>query len=176
MRQEIRLAFVQKRDPSEQKSTDPVIDVNGRRIVLRYQISSRGFDVRSAFLSAAMFDFVGHGVDIKVSGIDPGQNDESAVSIRLNMDGFSDASVKLRQSCDQSARNAVPVIPPTWPAVASPTAPNPLTDPKRVPTVTIKSDQAEPKRNEDDQKRVQTVPLVRPSRRLWAAPDRRRTP
>jgi hypothetical protein len=111
VRQEIRLAFAQQRDPSEQKSTDPVIDVNGQRIVLRYQIPSRAFDVRSASLSAEMFDFVGHGPSIKVSGIDPSRNDESAGSIRLNMDGFSDASVKLRNSCDRSARNAVAVTP-----------------------------------------------------------------
>jgi hypothetical protein len=78
------------------------------------------------------------------------------------MDGFSDASAKLRKSCDESARNAVAVTPPTSPAVASPTAPNALTDPKRVPTVTIRSDQAEPKRIEADQKRVQTLPLVQP--------------
>jgi hypothetical protein len=160
VRQEIRLAFAQQRDPSEQKSIDPVIDVNGQRIVLRYQIPLRGFDVRSAFLSAAMFDFVGRGADIKVSGIDPSRNDESAGSIRLNMDGFSDASVKLRTSCDQSARDAVAVTPGTGPAVASPTAPNALTDPKRVPTVTIRSDQAEPKRIEADPKHVQTLPLV----------------
>jgi hypothetical protein len=160
VRQEIRLAFAQQRDPSEQKSTDPVIDVNGQRIVLRYQIPSRAFDVRSAFLSAGMFDFVGHGADIKVSGIDPGRNDESAGSIRLNMDGFSDASVKLRKGCDQSARNAVAVSPGTGPAVVSPTVPNSLTDPKHVPTVTIRSDPAEQKRIEGDQKRVQTLPLV----------------
>ena len=160
VRQEFRLALAHQRDPSEQKSTDPVIDVNGQRIVLRYQIASRGFDVRSAFLSAAMFDFVGHGTDIKVSGIDPSRNDESAGSIRLNMDGFSDASAKLRTSCDQSARDAVAVTPGTGPAVASPTAPNVLTDPKRVPTVTTRSDEAEPKRIEADPKQVQTRPLV----------------
>jgi hypothetical protein len=162
VRQEIRLAFAQQRDASEQKVTDPVIDMNGQRIVLRYQIPSRAFDVRSASLSAEMFDFVGHGADIKVSGIDPGRNDESAGSIRLNMDGFSDASVKLRKSCDPSARNAVAVTPGTGPAVVSPTMPNSLTDPKQVPIVTIRSDQVQQRRIEDDQKRVQTLPLVQP--------------
>jgi hypothetical protein len=139
-----------------------VIDMNGQRIVLRYQIPSRAFDVRSASLSAEMFDFVGHGADIKVSGIDPGRNDESAGSIRLNMDGFSDASVKLRKSCDPSARNAVAVTPGTGPAVVSPTMPNSLTDPKQVPIVTLRSDQVQQRRIEDDQKRVQTLPLVQP--------------
>jgi hypothetical protein len=146
VRQEIRLAFAQQHDSSGQKSADPVVDVNGQRIVLPYQIPSRAFDVRSASLSAEMFDFVGHGANIKVSGIDQGRNDELAGSITLNMDGFSDASVKLRKSCDESARNAVAVAPGTGPAVLSPTAPNSLTDPKHVPTVTIRSDQAEQKR------------------------------
>jgi hypothetical protein len=38
--------------------------------------------------------------------------------------------------------------------------PSSLTDPKRVPTVVIRSDPAEQKRIEGDQKRVQTLPLV----------------
>jgi hypothetical protein len=148
VRQEIRLAFAQQHDSSEPKSADPMIDVNGQRIVLPYQIPSREFDVRSASLSAKMFDFIGHGANIKVSEIDQGRNKETGSSITLNMDGFLDVSVKLRKGCDQSAGNAV-----------SPTAPIFLTDPKSVPTVTIRRDQAEQKHIEDDQKRAQSLPV-----------------
>jgi hypothetical protein len=53
--------------------------------------------------------------------------------------------------------------------------PSSLSDPKRVPTVTIRSDPAEQRHIEDDQKRVQTLPLV-----VQPPPpppsDRRRTP
>jgi hypothetical protein len=42
------------------------------------------------------------------------------------------------------------------------TAPNSVTDPKHVPTVTFRSDHAEQKRIEDDQKRVQSLPSVQP--------------
>jgi hypothetical protein len=202
VRQEIRLAFGQQHDSSERNSADPVIDVNGQRIVLPYQIPSREFDLRSAYLSAETVDLIGHGASIKVSGIGQGRNNEPAGSITLNMDGFLDGSAKLRKGCDQSARNAAavrrgtkpavllptapnslteraqsllvqplpppaggfgpPPTPGTGPAVLSPTAPNSLTDPKSVPTVTIRSDQAEQKRIEDDRKRAQSLPAQPP--------------
>jgi tetratricopeptide (TPR) repeat protein len=125
------------------------------------QVASPEVD-RTPALADSKSYFVGHGANIKVSGIDQGRNDELAGSITLNMDGFSDASVKLRKSCDESARNAVAVAPGTGPAVLSPTAPNSLTDPKSVPTVTIRSDQAEQKRIEDDRKRAQSLPAQPP--------------
>ncbi len=107
--QEIRLAFAQERDSSEQKSADPLpvrINFSGQGIVLRNQVPSRQFDMHWISLSPDMFDFFGRGADIKVSGIDRGRNDGSPGSVTLNMDGFSDASVKLRKSCDELARNA----------------------------------------------------------------------
>jgi Tripartite tricarboxylate transporter family receptor len=162
VRQEIRLAFAQQHDSSEPKSADPMIDVNGQRIVLPYQIPSREFDVRSASLSAKMFDFIGHGANIKVSEIDQGRNKETGSSITLNMDGFLDVSVKLRKGCDQSAGNAavtsgiakfVPTVTIRSDAAVT------LGTAKFVPAVTIRSDQAEQKRIEDDQKRAQSLPV-----------------
>jgi hypothetical protein len=127
---DIRLAFSQE---DLVKSADPPtirIDVNGQRIML----TSRQADTHSTLLSADMFDFVGRGSDIKVSGIEQGRNEGSARSVTLNMDGFSGASVKLRQNCDD------------W-------------HPKPVPTVTFRSDHAEQERIEDDQKRAQSLPV-----------------
>jgi hypothetical protein len=120
-KQEIRLAFAQEHDSSEQKSADPLpvrIDFNGQGIVLRNQLPSHQFDMHWVSLSADMFDFFSRGADIKVSGIDRGRNDGSPGSVTLNMDGFSDASVRLRKSCDESARNAMAVAPPTKPLAA----------------------------------------------------------
>jgi hypothetical protein len=120
--QEIRLAFAQERDSSEQKSADPLpvrINFSGQGIVLRNQVPSRQFDMHWISLSPDMFDFFGRGADIKVSGIDRGRNDGSPGSVTLNMDGFSDASVKLRKSCAESARNANAVAPPIRPVAAS---------------------------------------------------------
>jgi hypothetical protein len=120
-KQEIRLAFAQEHDSSEQKSADPLpvrIEFNGQGVVLRNQVPSHQFDMHWVSLSPDMFDFFGRGADIKVSGIDRGRNDGSPGSVTLNMDGFSDASVKLRKSCDESARNAMAVAPPTKPLAA----------------------------------------------------------
>jgi hypothetical protein len=112
MGQEIRLAVAREHD-GEQKSGDAVrIDANGRRIALQYQTSSREFDIRSASLSADMFDAVGHGANIQVSGTD---RDGPAGSITLSMDGFSDAAVKLRKRCEETAHNTVAAAPPSWP-------------------------------------------------------------
>ena len=106
---EIGLTFAQQRDSSDQKSADLLplrIDANGQRVILRYQIPWRQFDVYSTSLPADVFDFVSRGANIKVSGINQARNDGSAVSVTLNMDGFLDVSVRLRTSCDESARNA----------------------------------------------------------------------
>jgi hypothetical protein len=119
--QDIRVALAQEHDSSEQKSADPLpvrIDLNGQRIVLRYRVPSRQFDIHWTSLSADMFDFFGRGAKFEVSGIDQGRNDGSPGSVTLNMDGFSDASVKLRKSCDESARNAIAVAPWTKPFAA----------------------------------------------------------
>jgi hypothetical protein len=56
-------------------------------------------------LSADMFDLIGRGANIKVSAIVSGQNDVPAGILTLNMDGYSDASVKLRKSCDEAVGN-----------------------------------------------------------------------
>jgi hypothetical protein len=105
-----RLAVAQEHDP-QQKSADAVgIDVNGRRIALQSQISLNGFDTRSALLPADMFDSLGHGAHLQVSGLD---HDGSA-GITLSMDGFSDAAVKLQKRCEESAHNATASAPSSW--------------------------------------------------------------
>jgi formylglycine-generating enzyme required for sulfatase activity len=109
---EIRLSFAQERDSSEQKFADSVlIDVNGQRIVLRTQIPSPKFDIRATTLSADMFDLIGHGANFKISGILLGQDDVSAGSLTLNLDGYSAASVKLRKNCDQAVGNVIAATP-----------------------------------------------------------------
>jgi hypothetical protein len=112
MGQEIRLA-VAREHGGEPNSGDAVrIDANGRRIALQYQTSSREFDIRSASLSADTFDAVGHGANIQVSGTD---RDGPAGSITLSTDGFSDAAVKLRKRCEETAHNTMASAPPSWP-------------------------------------------------------------
>jgi predicted metalloprotease len=106
--QAIRLLFAQEQDSSEHKSTDPLqLDVNGQRINLRHQSWSSEFDWHSVSLSMDMLDVIARGPNITVSGIDQGRNDGTPGSVTLSMDGFSDASMKLRQSCDELARNAI---------------------------------------------------------------------
>jgi len=102
-----RLIFAQERDSSEQKSADSsiLIDVSGQRIVLRTQVPSPKLDIRVTALSADMFDLIGRGANIAVSAIVSGQNDVPAAILTLNMDGYSDASVKLRKSCDEAVGN-----------------------------------------------------------------------
>jgi hypothetical protein len=102
-----RLIFAQERDSPEQKSADSsvLIDVSGQRIVLRTQVPSPKLDIRVTALSADMFDLIGRGANIKVSAIVSGQNDAPAGILTLNMDGYSDASVKLRKSCDDAVGN-----------------------------------------------------------------------
>ena len=100
------MTFAQERDSSDLKSADLLplgIDANGQRVILRYQIPWRQFDVYSTSLPADVFDFVSRGADIKVSGIKQPRNDGSVVGVTLSMDGLSDVSVKLRKSCDESA-------------------------------------------------------------------------
>jgi hypothetical protein len=112
--QEIRLAFAQVHDSSEQRSTVQLplrIDVNAQRIILRYQTVLRQFDLHWTSLPADTFDLVSHGANIKVSGIDQGRNNGSAASVTLNVDGFSDASAKLRRRCDESVSDAIAVAP-----------------------------------------------------------------
>jgi hypothetical protein len=102
-----RLIFAQERDSSEQKSADSsiLIDVSGRRIVLRTQVPSPKFDIRVTALSADMFDLIGRGANIKVTAVVSGQNDVPAAILTFNMDGYSDAFVKLRKSCDEAVGN-----------------------------------------------------------------------
>jgi hypothetical protein len=102
-----RLIFAQERESSEQKSVDSsiLIDVSGQRIVLRTQAPSPKFDIRVTALSADMFDLIGRGADIKVTAVVSGQNDVPAPILTFNMDGYSDASVKLRKSCDGAVGN-----------------------------------------------------------------------
>jgi tetratricopeptide (TPR) repeat protein len=112
--QAIRLLFAQEQDSSEHKSTDPLqLDVNGQRINLRHQSWSSEFDWHSASLSMDMLDVIGRGPNITVSGIDQGRNDGTPGSVTLSMDGFSGGSAKLRQSCNESASNAIALVPRT---------------------------------------------------------------
>ena len=110
---EIRLSFAQERDSSEQKSADPsvLIDVNGQRIALRIQVPSAKFDIRTTTLSADMFDPTGHGAGIKVSAIVLGQDDVPAGNLTFSLDGYSDASVKLRKNCDQPVGKVIAAAP-----------------------------------------------------------------
>jgi hypothetical protein len=102
-----RLIFAQERDSSEQKSADSSIsiDVSGQRIILRTRVPSPKFDIRVTALSADMFDLIGRGANIKVSAVVSGQNEVPAAILTFNMDGYSDASVKLRKSCNEAVGN-----------------------------------------------------------------------
>jgi formylglycine-generating enzyme required for sulfatase activity len=110
---EIRLSFAQERDSSEQKSDDPsvLIDVNGQRIVLGTQVASPKFDIRTTTLSADMFDPIGHGGNVKVSAIVLGGDAVPADNLTFNLDGYSDALVKLRKNCDQAVGNVIAAAP-----------------------------------------------------------------
>ena len=111
---EIRLAFAQENDSSELRSTVPLslrIDVNAQRIILRYQTVLRQFDLHWTSLPVDTFDLVSHGANIKVSGIDQGRNNGSAGSVTLNMDGFYNASAKLRRRCDESVSDVIAAAP-----------------------------------------------------------------
>jgi tetratricopeptide (TPR) repeat protein len=119
---QISLAFAQDRESSE-KPTDPHLDVNGQQIALRPRAPWRQFDVHGTWLSADMFDLVRQSAKIKVSGLDRGQ-DGSQRAVTLSMDGFSDASAKLRRSCDGAVRPAIASAPQSQP-VASASVPRP---------------------------------------------------
>jgi tetratricopeptide (TPR) repeat protein len=105
-RVQIGLAFAQERDLSE-KSADLLLDLNGQRIILPYLAQTSQFLVNSTSLSREAFDMLGHGPSIKVSGFDRGEKDGSVRSVTLSMDGFSEASVKLRKSCADAAQTAI---------------------------------------------------------------------
>jgi TPR repeat protein len=112
---QVRFVVAQQREDEKRESEDPhpvMIDLNSQRIVLQYQTPSSEFRLNSALLSAGMFDVLGHESILKVSGVDQRRSDASEPAMKLNMDGFLDASVKFRKSCNESARNAMMF---TWP-------------------------------------------------------------
>jgi hypothetical protein len=79
-----------------------------------------------------MFESVGHGANITLSGIDG-----LAGSVALNMDGFPSASQKLRRECDEAARiieaaaNGLPKFANPW-ANSSPQQSSPAAQPPTV--------------------------------------------
>jgi len=103
--QHISIVFAQEREGAE-KPGDVVLDMSGERKVLPYLTRTSGFQVNSTLLSREAFDVVAHGPDIKVSGLDQGEKEGSPRSVTLSMDGFSEASAKLRKSCDDAAQTA----------------------------------------------------------------------
>jgi hypothetical protein len=103
--QHISLAFAQEREGAE-KPVDVLLDMSGERKSLPYSGRTSAFHINSTSLSRAAFDVVAHSPDIKVSGLDQGEKEGSPRSVTLSMDGFSEASVKLRKSCDDAAQTA----------------------------------------------------------------------
>jgi hypothetical protein len=102
--QQISLAFAQEREGAE-KPVDVLLDMSGQRKTLPYLTRTSQFHVNSTSLSRETFDVVAHGPDIKVSGFDQGEKEGSPRSVTLSMDGFSEASVKLRKSCDDAGKS-----------------------------------------------------------------------
>jgi tetratricopeptide (TPR) repeat protein len=97
-RVQIGFAFAQERASSE-KFADLLVDLNGQRVILPYLAQTSQFLVNSTSLSRESFDLLGQAPNIKVSGFDQGEKGRSPRSVTLSMDGFSEASVKLRTSC-----------------------------------------------------------------------------
>jgi hypothetical protein len=104
-KREVSLSLLQELS-SAQKSAAvvPVVEAGGQRVTLQDQTELREFDNRYAWISAEVFDAIGHGANIRLSGIDQGRDDGMAGSVTLSMDGFPSASAKLRQECDEVAR------------------------------------------------------------------------
>jgi hypothetical protein len=98
-RVQIGFAFAQERASSE-RSADLLVDLNGQRVILPYLAQTSQFLVNSTSLSRESFDLLGQAPNIKVSGFDLGEKDGSPRSVTLSMDRFSEASFKLRKSCD----------------------------------------------------------------------------
>jgi hypothetical protein len=104
-KREVSLSLLQERGSAQMSAALlPVAETGGQRIVLQGQTQSGKFDNRYAWISPEMFESVGHGANIRLSGIDQGRDDGLAGSITLNMGGFPSASEKLRQECDEAAR------------------------------------------------------------------------
>jgi hypothetical protein len=117
--QNISLELAHERESAEGYA-GVLLDMSGGRRILPYLTRTSHFQVNSTSLSREAFDLVAHGPDIKISGLDLGEKEGSPRSLTLSMDGFSEASVKLRKSCDDAAPTvAAPAV--AAPTVAAPT-------------------------------------------------------
>jgi hypothetical protein len=109
--QHISLALAQEREGAETPA-DVVLDMNGERKSLPNSGQTSAFHINSTSLSREAFDVAARGPDIKVSGLGQGEKEGSPRSVTLSMDGFPEASVKLRKSCDDAAQTAK--APKSW--------------------------------------------------------------
>jgi hypothetical protein len=124
--QAIRLVLAWPHDASAVAVTGPRlagISLSGQRLDLSNTYTAKDIDFRSASVPAGRFDAVDDNATIGLSN-EPARPDASAT---LNMRGFSVAYAKLRNSCDERARNTMAAASPPFvsPAMAPPAMPVP---------------------------------------------------